>query len=236
MVVDDAIKAAMIIEGCRSLAAIQDAVRTFSKPYGYGRYLLYSATSLIDETVERIYWAEGDWFGDGEAVDATTYIRRCPVTRHILKTDKPFFWTKNLGKGGEHYRVVRKPQGPGIHGLQIPVFGPYGLEGAMSLGGERIDTSSRARLSIDVVATSAFFSARRLMELPIGEESRRLSKRELEVLAWTAVGRRQADIAAALGLSIRTVENHLRRARHRLGVATTAEAVRIAIRNGDIDG
>lgn len=74
------------------------------------------------------------------------------------------------------------------------------------------------------------------MELPMGEESRQLSKRECEVLAWTAVGRRQADIAATLGLSIRTVENHLRRARHRLGVATTAEAVRMAIRNGDIEG
>ncbi|WP_238871769.1 PA1136 family autoinducer-binding transcriptional regulator [Halopseudomonas maritima] len=226
----------MIIEGCQSLAAIQDAVRTFSKPYGYDRYVLYSATSMIDEIVERIYWVEGDWFGDGEAVDATTYIRRCPVTRHILEAGEPFFWTKATDKDAERYRVVRKPQGAGIHGLQIPVFGPRGLEGAMSLGGERIDASSRARLSMHIVATSAFFSARRLMELPMGEERGRLSKRECEVLAWTAVGRRQADIAATLGLSVRTVENHLRRARHRLGVATTAEAVRIAIRNGDIEG
>ncbi|WP_126532069.1 PA1136 family autoinducer-binding transcriptional regulator [Serratia rubidaea] len=236
MPVDDAIRAAMIIEGCHSLAAIQDAVRTFSKPYGYDRYILYSATSMSDEIVERIYWVEGDWFGDGEAVDATTYIRRCPVTRHILAVDAPFFWTKVPDKRGERYRVVCKPQGPGIHGLQIPVFGPHGLAGAMSLGGERIDAYSKARLSLHVVATSAFFSARRLMELPMGEESRQLSKRECEVLAWTAVGRRQADIAATLGLSIRTVENHLRRARHRLGVATTAEAVRMAIRNGDIEG
>ncbi|WP_421706032.1 PA1136 family autoinducer-binding transcriptional regulator [Alloalcanivorax xenomutans] len=236
MSADDAIRTAIIIEGCHSLTAIQDAVRAFSEPYGYDRYVLYSATSMINEIVERIYWVEGDWFGDGEAVDATTYIRRCPVTRHILEVDQPFFWTKAPDKGGERYRVVRKPQGPGIHGLQIPVFGPHGLEGAMSLGGERIDASSKARLSIHVVATSAFFSARRLMELSMREESRKLSKRECEVLAWTTVGRRQADIAATLGLSIRTVENHLRRARHRLGVATTAEAIRMAIRNGDIEG
>lgn len=80
----------MIIEGCHSLAAVQDAVRTFSKPYGYDRYVLYSASSMSDEIVERIYWVEGEWFGDGEAVDATTYIRRCPVTRHILAVDAPF--------------------------------------------------------------------------------------------------------------------------------------------------
>jgi DNA-binding CsgD family transcriptional regulator len=47
-------------------------------------------------------------------------------------------------------------------------------------------------------------------------------------------GRRQVEIAATLGLSERTVENHLRRIRKRLGVATTARAIRVAIRNGDI--
>lgn len=236
MLADDAIRAAMIIEDGQRLTEIQDAVRTFAKPYGYDRYVLYSASSMINEIVERIYWVEGNWFGDSEAVDATSYVRRCPVTRHILQADEPFFWTKVPDKVGERYRVVRKPQGPGIHGLQIPIFGLHGLEGAMSFGGERIDATPRARLSLHLVATSAFFSARKLMELPLDEESRKLSKRECEVLTWTAVGRRQADIATTLGLSRRTIENHLRRARHRLGVATTAEAVRIAIRNGDIEG
>ncbi|WP_244484879.1 LuxR C-terminal-related transcriptional regulator [Bradyrhizobium tropiciagri] len=43
------------------------------------------------------------------------------------------------------------------------------------------------------------------------------------------------DAAASLGLSERTVENHLRRARLRLGVATTAQAIRLAIRSGGIE-
>jgi predicted transcriptional regulator len=55
------------------------------------------------------------------------------------------------------------------------------------------------------------------------------------VLRWVAAGRRQAEIAATLGLSTRTVENHLRHARQRLGVATTAQAVRAASRRGEIE-
>ena len=106
----------------------------------------------------------------------------------------------------------------------------------MSLGGEKIDASPAARLSAGLVATSAFLAARRLIEMPDRETPRVLSGRESEILAWTAAGWRQADIAATLGLSNRTVENHRRKARQRLGVATTAEAIRVAIRNGFIKG
>lgn len=131
--------------------------------------------------------------------------------------------------------AVRTIAGPLGFGLQVPVFGPNGLEGAMSLGGERIDASPQARLALAVVA-AAFLAARRLLEAPAGEAAKKLSEREREVLAWTAAGRRQVDVAAMLGLSERTVENHLRRVRRRLGVTTTAQAIKVAIRNGDIEG
>jgi|TARA_R100001460_G_scaffold22964_2_gene46587 LuxR family quorum sensing-dependent transcriptional regulator len=233
---DDALRVALALERSDSLTSIQNAVRGYASGFGFDRFVLFSASTSQDELVDRIYWVEGDWFGNGTVVDAKTYVRRCPVTRHILEIGEAFFWTKTLDQEGEHYRIVRRPQGPGIHGLQTPVFGPLGLEGAMSLGGEKIDASPAARLSMGLVATSAFLVARRLIETPQSEAPKKLSDREREVLAWTAAGWRQADIAATLGLSNRTVENHLRKARQRLGVATTAEAIRVAIRNGYIKG
>ena len=232
---EQAFRSALVIEGAESLAAIEAEVRAFAEPLGYDRFVLFSASATHDKVVERIYWVEGDWFGDGENVDAETYVRRCPVTRHILEAREPFFWTKTIGKAGELYKIVRLPRGQGVHGLQIPVFGPSGLEGAMSLGGERIDASRQARLALGLIATTAFFSARRLLEATV-EAVGPLSDREREVLAWTSAGRRQVEIAATLGLSERTIENHLRRIRKRLGVATTAQAIRVAIRNGDIAG
>jgi len=74
------------------------------------------------------------------------------------------------------------------------------------------------------------------MEMPVAGHERALTGREREVLEWVSRGWRHADIATTLKLSVRTVENHLRSARRRLGVATTAEAVRVAIRNRDIEG
>jgi DNA-binding CsgD family transcriptional regulator len=134
----------------------------------------------------------------------------------------------------ERYQVTRYPSGCGLHGLQIPVFGPTGLEGAVSLGGERIDTSRSATLALGAVGTAALRQAMRLLVDPDPYSEGNLSAREREVLRWSAAGRRQIEIAATLGLSERTIENHLRRIRRKLGARTTAEAVRIALRVGAI--
>ena len=48
----------------------------------------------MSDTFEELLWMEGDWFGDGSAVTPETYLARCPVNRHVLETDSPFFWTK----------------------------------------------------------------------------------------------------------------------------------------------
>lgn len=233
---DHHLRTILEIEKSDGLPPIKEAVRAVAQPLGYDRFVMFSALPSRDELVDKIYWMEGDWFGDGTIVDSETYLRRCPVTRHALDADEPFFWTKTITERGEKYRVVRSPRGAGIHGLQVPIFGRTGLEGAMSFGGERIDASAQTRLVLTLLGTAAFRSARRVMEAREQDVAGNLSPREREVLRWTAAGRRQADIAETLGLSERTVENHLRRARLRLGATTTAQAVRTAIRSGEIEG
>lgn len=231
-----AMRAVLEIETAQGLEAIKKAVRGFAIPYGYDRFVLFSASAANEDVIERILWVEGDWFEDGQPVDAETYVRRCPVTRHLLDARDAFFWIKVQEQDGERYQKVRTPKGSGVQGLQVPVFGPRGLEGAMSLGGTRVNGSPQVRLGLGQVASAAFFFAHKLLEPPLDEHLGRLTPREREVLAWTAAGRRQADIATTLGLSERTVENHLRSARHRLGVTTTAQAIRTAIRHGEIEG
>jgi two-component system response regulator DegU len=56
--------------------------------------------------------------------------------------------------------------------------------------------------------------------------------RELEVLELLAVGKSNQAIAAALQVSERTVENHLRNVYRKLGVHDRAQAMLIALRRG----
>lgn len=55
--------------------------------------------------------------------------------------------------------------------------------------------------------------------------SRQLTRRQREVLGWVGDGKTTQDIAVLLGLTPATVEKHLRLAREKLDVETTAQAV-----------
>jgi DNA-binding CsgD family transcriptional regulator len=57
--------------------------------------------------------------------------------------------------------------------------------------------------------------------------ARRMTDREVEVLRWAAAGRSDGEIAAALGISSRTVQKHLERSFRKLAVRTRADAARL---------
>jgi LuxR family transcriptional regulator len=65
----------------------------------------------------------------------------------------------------------------------------------------------------------------KILSLPHTTMRGRLTSRQREVLEWVGDGKSNQDIADILGVSLPTVEKHLRLAREKLGVATTAQAV-----------
>ena len=62
-----------------------------------------------------------------------------------------------------------------------------------------------------------------------------LSARERECLLWASLGKSSSDTAQILGLSSRTVDGYLDRARNKLGVRTRIEAVAAGVRRGLIE-
>jgi DNA-binding CsgD family transcriptional regulator len=56
-----------------------------------------------------------------------------------------------------------------------------------------------------------------------------LTARQLECLRWAAAGKSSADIGAIVGLSPRTVDDHLAAACRRLGVRTRVQAVVLSL-------
>ncbi len=81
-------------------------------------------------------------------------------------------------------------------------------------------TAAIAREALDAVAS------------PGSSPLDKLTLRQREVLRLVAAGRSMKEIAAALGLSPRTVETHKYEMMRSLGVETNAELIQFAIRSG----
>ena len=86
-----------------------------------------------------------------------------------------------------------------------------------------------------VAAGGRYVEAEIAQELALGagaETLDALSPRELEIMRLLAGGSSLAEIAAALGVGYKTVANTLTLIKSKLGVARTADLVRLAIETG----
>ncbi len=63
----------------------------------------------------------------------------------------------------------------------------------------------------------------------------RLTRREKEVLTWTALGKTAWEIGEILEITVRTVNEYAQSARRKLGATNRAHMVAIAIRDRLID-
>ncbi|MCB5408748.1 LuxR family transcriptional regulator [Pseudogemmobacter faecipullorum] len=119
-------------------------------------------------------------------------------------------------------------------GMTIPVRGPFGDTGLLSVTLDADATEWRKRISSSIgelqsVAVHMHDAVMNSDALSGILRRTQLSSRETEILQWIAAGKSQQDVADILGISIRTVEVHLRSAREKLYSLTTPQAVARAI-------
>jgi DNA-binding CsgD family transcriptional regulator len=147
----------------------------------------------------------------------------------------PVDW-RRLERDARFERVFRDARDFGIpdRGLTVPVRGPYGEVGMLSVT-RHCTVQEWQRLVPDVIGqlqAAAVHLHDTVMRSDLLSRTLRhpaLSSREIEILQWTAAGKSQQDIGDILSISNRTVEVHLRSAREKLFALTTAQAVGRAI-------
>lgn len=220
--------------------AVCQSVIDFSAKLGFDRVIIcgISPRPSEDNLIEELFFVHGDWAEGCSAEERDAYLLHCPITQHILEMDEPFFWSKSPSSNSDRmtYRIVRGVRDLGVvNGIQVPVFGRAGLEGAVSFAAETIDLNYGVKFTAQAFCNTAFLELKRHRCPSTYSEIQSLTKREREVLQWIALGKHQAEVATILMISERTVENHLRAARQRLGAASTAHAVAQAMKLGDIE-
>jgi DNA-binding CsgD family transcriptional regulator len=120
--------------------------------------------------------------------------------------------------------------------LVIPTHDAEGFAGLVSLFHEGKEPDAAMRRALKLMAIYASEKAKDLAGIE-GEQTGAngncpLTPRQREVLAFSALGKTDWEVAQILGISEKTANFHCERAKEQLGVATRAQAIAIAIHRG----
>lgn len=158
-----------------------------------------------------------------------------PTLRHAARSHAPIQWSRlTHDPGFRHVFAQAHDFGISATGVTIPVRGRFGDLGMLSVTRTctaaqweqqsrriMVQLQERSALIHDAVMRNGIVT--RTMHAPA------LSMREAEVLQWIAAGKNHNDVGDILGISMRTVEVHVRSARHKLGALNTPQAVARAV-------
>lgn len=143
----------------------------------------------------------------------------------------PVDWARFRGHVGFE-DVFKNSRDFGIsnRGVTVPIRGPLGECGLLSVTrdcDEREWQLLGRKIVTDLQGAAVHLHDAVMQSDALAFALRRptLSKREIEILQWTAAGKTQQDVGDILGISNRTVEVHLRSTRVKMSALTTPQAV-----------
>jgi DNA-binding CsgD family transcriptional regulator len=166
------------------------------------------------------------------------YGGRSQIVREILQNNSAYSWGEVVARGvDDQQRRIKDEAGDfGLDdGLFTPVKWSDGSYAAVALAGPRPQLDDCfVRTSAKVL--SSYFAAEscRLLREP-GRIAPILSARQRECLAWVRQGKSSGVIGDILGVSVRTVDEHLAEACRKLGVRSRVQAAVEASLAGLID-
>lgn len=162
-----------------------------------------------------------------------------PTVKRCAASPDPFLWSDVMSELSPHspeYAVMKKAEEHGlINGVCFPVHGVNGLEAGVSLSGRSEAPSASEMRNLHLFCLYAFNKVKGIAtHSAISIPS--LTKREREILLWSAFGKTNRQVADILFLSEKTVATHVKKIIRKLSVQNKAEAIALALRAGLIPG
>lgn len=174
-----------------------------------------------------------------DAYISETLVQQDPIVKYALSTTTPFMWSEitrltELTEQQSAFLERRKIEVDG-DGLAVQVFGPQGRAGYVGIGlvPPQLPLSSEKALLFQMACEAAHLRYIAILR-DQGTEIPPLTRREKEVLRWTARGKSNSVIGEILGLSPNTIDSHLRRIFAKLGTNDRITAVVRGIGEGII--
>jgi LuxR family quorum sensing-dependent transcriptional regulator len=205
--------------------------------YGFHAWLitgLPSGSERIDPLMILNGWPDG-WT---RLYTQSNFVKDDPVVAHCFRSLVPFEWQE------APFDPVRHPEARAVmdratdfrmvQGFCVPIHTSAGFQAVVTMAGERADLSSRSKRALHLMSLYAHAKAVELSRDSAGQPSRLLTRREREVLEWTAAGKTAWEISQILGIAESTVLSHLKSAATKLDTHNRTATVVAALRRGEI--
>ena len=166
-------------------------------------------------------------------------IRNDPIVAHCLRSTAPFEWRE------APYDPLANPKAKEVmdrasdfgmrEGFCVPIHTSDGYEAVVTMAGERAELSGQVRPALHLMALYAYGKAVDLyMPKRFPAAPALLTKREREVLQWTAAGKTSWEISQILGVAESTITAHIKAAAAKYAAPNRIATVVVALRRGEI--
>ncbi len=161
-----------------------------------------------------------------------------PIILEAQRRMAPFLWhdlTVFRGQGARSEELLAVAYEYGwADGLVVPIHGPAGYQGVVSLASMQKLELTPADISLFWVMSLALHA--RCRSTPgLGESSSpspSLSARETQCMEWVAAGKTDWEIGQLLSISPATVHFHVERVKRRLSTSSRTQAVALLVLHG----
>lgn len=227
------------IDRIAEASVVLDALKVFQRHYEGISFVTYHLARTVAGTVDapfvRTTYPE-PWIA---RYLLRGYVEVDPIVRDGFARLLPFHWHEvAMGSDTGEFFADAIAHGVGSQGYSIPVVDKARRRGLFSVNSvlpPALWTALVQRHEQEWASLAQIVHGKAIYELH-GEADPvpALSRRELECLHWTALGKDLKDIALILSLSEHTVRDYLKSARLKLGCATRSAAATRAIHLGII--
>lgn len=222
----------------RSVDALRIAAERLAGELEFERYALQFVTPSLDG---KHHWTTLGNVPEGylELWHNRSAAATCPVMQHAKVSSLPLFWNR------ETYEQAKKltkweEQAPWGYGTGFIVAAHLGEDKhvVVSLEREKALSDTPQHLTHKMAAfqlfsTCAIDACVTVLSGEVGAEQEcPLTKRELEALQWTFKGKTAWETGQIMGISQRTVAQHVGTATHKLGAVNKHQASLKALRLG----
>jgi DNA-binding CsgD family transcriptional regulator len=156
-----------------------------------------------------------------------------PVFLHANRVSLPFFWDAPAFRAGltppQQQILVEAARFGVARGYTVPIHSPYALgvyRASCSVVPDSTSIDAHSYAAVQLMSGYLYDAANRDVNAREAEAIQpELSRRERQCLELAAQGKSDWVVGKILGISERTVHNHIESAKRRLGVATRVQAI-----------